>query len=130
MQKTIYYDEETATFLETLKEEGFDTPGKFLAYMAKNYQPLKEQEKRYQELNKNYFHMKYLMDRQDYKLSVLLDVLNTMMKVEDIYECVSIEDEKSAVVEGAMRAADKRQEAEKIRAYHISQTPKASREEE
>jgi hypothetical protein len=131
MKQTIYINEETyAKLNQIMEEDGFKTIGQFLNHFVAHYETQKETTEKMNQLNRMYAGIKRTTDDQSYKMGVVLDVLNTMMKVEDIYECVSIEDEKSAVVEGAMRMANKRQEAEKIRAYHIAQTPRVSREGE
>ncbi|WP_088816331.1 MULTISPECIES: hypothetical protein [Listeria] len=131
MKQTIYINEQThAKLNQILEEDGFKTIGQFLNHFVAHYETQKETTEKINQLTRMYAGIKRTTDDQRYKMGVVLDVLNTMMQVEDIYECVPVEEEKSAVVEGALMAADKRQEAEKVRAYHIAQTPNVSREEE
>ncbi|MBC1817180.1 hypothetical protein [Listeria seeligeri] len=131
MKLTVYINENTNEKLNTIiEEEGFETLGKFLNHFVNNYETHKQSTEKIRQLNQYYAGIKRTTDDHSYKIGVVLDVLNTMMKVEDIYECISIDEEKSTVVAEAMKAADKRREAEKIRAYHLSQTPDTSRESE
>lgn len=130
MKKTIYITEETNKFLISLEKEGFETPGRFLNYLADNYYLMKAQKEDVHQLSKQYRGLKKLVDEQGQQLGVLLDVLNTIMHAEDYGECVTMEQEKSIVMVEAMEAAKKRKEAASIRSYTANQLPETRRVDE
>ncbi|EBF5204401.1 hypothetical protein FH000_12790 [Listeria monocytogenes] len=129
IKKTIYITEETNAFLVDLEKKGFETPGRFLHYLAENYDSLKNQQEEVYQLNKQYRGLKKLVDEQSLQLNILLDVVNTIMLAEDYGECVTLEQTKSIVLEEASEAARKRKEAASIRSHTVYQMPETVRVE-
>ncbi|MBC2303188.1 hypothetical protein HCJ79_14140, partial [Listeria welshimeri] len=64
IKKTIYITEETNAFLVDLEKKGFETPGRFLHYLAENYDSLKNQKEEVHQLSQQYRGMKKLVDEQ------------------------------------------------------------------
>ncbi|EAC2247040.1 hypothetical protein ABFW39_002856 [Listeria monocytogenes] len=129
IKKTIYITEETNAFLVDLEKKGFETPGRFLHYLAENYDSLKNQKEEVHQLSQQYRGMKKLVDEQTLQLNVLIDVVNTIMLAEDYGECVTLEQSKSVVLKEALEAAKKRKEAASIRSHTAYQTPETRRVE-
>lgn len=130
IKKTIYITEETNAFLIDLEKKGFETAGRFLHYLAENYDSLKNQKEEVHQLSKQYRGIKKLVDEQALQINVLVDVMNTFMLAEDYGECVTLEQKKSVVLEEAIEAAKKRKEAASIRSHTLYQTPETKRIEE
>lgn len=129
IKKTIYITEETNAFLMNLEEKGFESTGRFLHYLAENYEALKNQKEEVYQLNKQYRGLKKLVDEQSFQMSILIDVVNTIMLAEDYGECVPIEQTRSVVLKEAIEAAKKRKEASSIYSHTVYQTPETMRVE-